>query len=138
MNLADERLASLLEAPSPAVLTTYRNDGTAVASPVWFRRAKDTLEVVIADDDVKLRHLARRPECALLVFETTAPFRALRIEGTPYLDHGGAAEARRSIAHRYLGTDLGDRFTTSRGPATILRLPLASARTWDLAAIMPP
>ncbi len=29
--------ASLLQAPTPAVLTTYREDGTGVASPVWFR-----------------------------------------------------------------------------------------------------
>jgi len=28
---------SLLDGPSPAVLTTYRQDGSAVASPVWFR-----------------------------------------------------------------------------------------------------
>ena len=28
-------VASLLQAPSPAVLTTYRKDGTAAVSPVW-------------------------------------------------------------------------------------------------------
>ena len=28
---------SLLEAPSPAVLTVYRADGSAVVTPVWFR-----------------------------------------------------------------------------------------------------
>jgi len=36
-------------APSPAVLTTYRKDGTAVTSPVWFRFRGDTFEVVIAE-----------------------------------------------------------------------------------------
>ena len=70
--------ASLLEAPSPAVLTTYRKDGTAVASPVWFRFRDDTFEVVIAEDDLKLRHLAVRPECELVVFETVPPFRGIR------------------------------------------------------------
>ena len=54
---------SLLQAPSPAVLTTYRKDGTAVTSPVWFRFQDNTFEVVIARDDVKLRHLAARPQC---------------------------------------------------------------------------
>jgi hypothetical protein len=33
-----ERVRSLLEAPSPAVLTTYRKDASALDSPVWFRR----------------------------------------------------------------------------------------------------
>jgi hypothetical protein len=50
--------ATLFQAPSPAVLTTYRKDGTAVTSPVWFRFRGDTFEVVIAENDVKLHHLA--------------------------------------------------------------------------------
>ena len=45
--------ATLFQAPSPAVLTTYRKDGTAVTSPVWFRFQGDTFEVVIAENDVK-------------------------------------------------------------------------------------
>jgi Pyridoxamine 5'-phosphate oxidase len=44
-----ERLRSLLEAPSPAVLTTYRKDGSAFVSPVWFRWSNDALELVIAE-----------------------------------------------------------------------------------------
>lgn len=129
--------ATLLDGPAPAVLTTYRRDGTAVASPVWFRRADDALEVVIADGDVKLRHLERRPECSLLVFEAVPPYRGVRIEGTPELVRTDVTEARRSIATRYLGPAGGAAFTASRGPGTILRLPLAAARTWNLSAILP-
>ena len=36
--------ASLVEGPSPAVLTTYRSDGTAATSPVWFRFRGDAFE----------------------------------------------------------------------------------------------
>ena len=32
---------SLLDAPSPAVLTTYRKDGSALTTPVWFRFHED-------------------------------------------------------------------------------------------------
>jgi hypothetical protein len=135
--LDNDDVAELLDRPSPAVLTTYRADGTAVASPVWYRRTDDSLEVVIADSDVKLRHLARRPESALLIFEATIPFRAVRVEGTPILDHVGGTEARRSIARRYLGIDRGDAFTASRGSATIVRFPRSGARTWDLSGILP-
>ncbi len=60
---------SLLEAPSPAVLTTYRKDGSANVSPVWFQCNDGTFEVVIAEGDVKLKHLARDPRCVLVVFE---------------------------------------------------------------------
>jgi hypothetical protein len=60
---------TLLEAASPAVLTTYRQDGSALVSPVWFRRNDGALEVVIAEGDVKLRHLARDRRCIVVVFD---------------------------------------------------------------------
>ena len=37
---------SLLDGPSPAVLTTYRKDGTALVSPVWCRWTGDAFEIV--------------------------------------------------------------------------------------------
>jgi hypothetical protein len=49
-----ERVRSLLEGSSPAVLTTYRDDGSALVSPIWFRWSKPAFEVVIAEDDVKV------------------------------------------------------------------------------------
>jgi Pyridoxamine 5'-phosphate oxidase len=61
-----EPVRSLLEAPSPAVLTTYRNDGSAHTVPVWYRWTGEAFEVVIAKGDVKLRHLARNPQCVLV------------------------------------------------------------------------
>lgn len=135
-DLAPEIL-DLLDNPSPAVLTTYRKDGTAATSPVWFRRAGDVLEVVIARGDVKLRHLAARPQCALLVFEAIPPFRGIRVEGTPTLDDPTATEARRSIAGRYLGHEAGTQFTDSRKPGTLIRLSLTTAHAWNLTSILP-
>jgi hypothetical protein len=131
--------ASLLEAPSPAVLTTYRKDGTAVASPVWFRFRDDTFEVVIAEDDLKLRHLAVRPECELVVFETVPPFRGIRVRSDqPMLTRDGAQQARQEIATRYLGEERGKRYATERtSAAVLLRLPAHLAKAWDLAAILP-
>lgn len=43
-------MRSLPDAPSPAVLTTYRQDGSALVTPVWFRFTDDALEVVIAEE----------------------------------------------------------------------------------------
>ena len=131
--------ASLFEAPSPAVLTTYRKDGTAVASPVWFRFRGDTFEVVIAENDVKLRHLAARPECEFLVFEAVPPFRGVRVRSEqPILTRDGAQQARRDIARRYLGEELGKRFAAERTSAgVLLRLPAIHATAWDLKSILP-
>ena len=71
--------ATLLQAPSPAVLTTYRKDGTGRYVSVLFRFRDNTFEVVIAENDVKLRHLAACPECELLVFVTAPLFRGMRV-----------------------------------------------------------
>lgn len=131
-------LEDLLDGPSPAVLTTYRRDGTAVASPVWFRYHDSAFEVVIAEDDVKLRHLARRPRCSLLVFEAVPPFRGVRTDGEPTLHREGVRAARQEIAGRYLGAEQGRRFAEERTiPGVLLRLPAPDPHTWNLAGILP-
>lgn len=129
--------AALLDLPSPAVLTTYRRNGTAASSPVWFRRVDDTLEVVIAEDALKARHLQRDPRCTLVVFEATAPFRGVRVETAATLRREGVGEARLPIASRYLGPDGGRQFAQSRGRGFVLAAPLTDARSWDLTPILP-
>jgi Pyridoxamine 5'-phosphate oxidase len=69
---------SLLDAPSPAVLTTYRKDSSALTTPVWFRFHEDAFEFVLAKGDVKRQHLAQTPSCLLVVFEAVPPSAALR------------------------------------------------------------
>ena len=133
-----ESVRSLLEAPSPAVLTTYRRDGSALVSPVWFRWADDAFEVVIAERDVKLRHLAANPECVLVVFEAVPPFRGVEVRGVAELKEGDVTPARRAIAGRYLGEEVGRRFAAERAtPGVLLRLAAADPRVWDLSAILP-
>ncbi len=133
-----DEIGTLLEAPSPAVLTVYRRDGTAHVSPVWFRVTGDTFEVVIADGDRKLAYLERDPRCVLLVFETTPPFRGLEVRGDAELSPDGVAAARLAIASRYLGTEDGRRFAEQRGDrGFVMRLPAGNAKKWDLRAILP-
>jgi PPOX class probable F420-dependent enzyme len=130
---------SLLDAPSPAVLTTYRRDGSANVSPVWFRSHADTVEVVIAEGDVKLGHLARDPRCVLLVFETVPPFRGIEVRGTPTLVECDVTAARMDIAGRYLGASGGERFAGERASrrGVLLRLEASEPRLWDLSGILP-
>ena len=130
---------SLLDAPSPAVLTTYRKDGSANVSPVWFRWHDDAFEVVVADGDVKLKHLERDPRCILVVFETVPPFRGLEVRGVPELIDADVTPARKAIAGRYLGSEHAERFAaarTSKG-GILLRLSVVQPRVWDLTAILP-
>ena len=134
-----EGVRSLLEAPSPAVLTTYRKDGSANVSPVWFRWVEGAFEVVIAEGDVKLRHLARDPRCALLVFEAVPPFRGVEVRGTGELVECDVTSLRADIAGRYLGASEGERFAAERRskPGVLLRLAALEPRVWDLSRILP-
>lgn len=130
---------TLLEAASPAVLTTYRQDGSAAVSPVWFRWAEGAFEVVIAEGDVKLRHLGRDPRCVLVVFEIVPPFRGVEARGAPELVPGDMTSAREEIAGKYLGAEAGRRFAAERRakPGVLLRLHDPEPRVWDLSAILP-
>jgi PPOX class probable F420-dependent enzyme len=128
---------TLIEGAAPAVLTTYRRDGSAHVSPVWFRWDGDSFEVVVAKGDVKLRHLASDPRCVFVVFEATPPFRGVEIRGTPALIDTDVTAVRSLIAGKYLGTAAGERFASERRskPGVILRLKAGDARVWDLSAI---
>ena len=130
---------SLLEAPSPAVLTTTKKDGRPLATPVWFRWHDGALEVVIAKGDVKLRHLARNPECSLVVFETVPPFRGLEVRGTPDLLDLDVTEVRTAISGRYLGAERGERYAALRQakPGILLRFRADAPRVWDLRSMLP-
>jgi PPOX class probable F420-dependent enzyme len=131
-------IRTLLDAPSPAVLTTYRKDGSALVTPVWFRFVDEAFEVVIAEGDVKLQHLARDKRCDLVVFESVPPFRGIEVRGVPELVEGDVTEAREAIAGRYLGAENGRRFAAERTkPGVLLRLRADEPRVWDLSAILP-
>jgi PPOX class probable F420-dependent enzyme len=134
-----ERVRTLLDAPSPAVLTTYREDGSALVSPVWFRWNDPAFEVVIAEDDVKIHHLARDPRCVLVVFEAERPFRGVEVRGEAKLVRGDVTAARVEIAGKYLGAEDGVLFAEQRraNPGVLLRLPAIRPRVWDLAVILP-
>lgn len=57
----------LFEQMAPAVPTTYLKDGSVAVSPVWFRYQAGNLEVVLAEDDVKLGRLKRDTRCSLTI-----------------------------------------------------------------------
>lgn len=133
-----EDARSLLEAPSPAVLATYRKDGSALVTPVWFRFHDGAFEVVIAKGDVKLGHLARDPRCVLVVFEAVPPFRGLEVRADAELAEVDVTPVRAAIAGRYLGSAGGEAFAAERTakPGVLLRLH-GEPRTWSLAAMLP-
>ena len=127
----------MLDAPAPAVLLTYRGDGSADMSPVWFRVTDEAFEVVVAKSDKKYAHLQRDPRAVLMVFEAVPPFRGVKIRAEVELSEEGVEEARQAISARYLGAEMAKEFVAARGPGVVVRLPTSAARVWDLAGILP-
>ena len=106
-------------------------------TPVWFRHVDGVFEVVIAEGDVKLGHLARDPRCSLVVFEAVPPFRGVEAYGEAELVVCDVTPIRAEIAARYLGAKAGARFAAERAkPGVPLRL-RGTERSWDLAGILP-
>lgn len=127
----------MLETPSPAVLITYRHHGSADVSPVWFRYAGETFEVVVAKSDSKLRNLARDPRAVLMIFETVAPFRGVKVRADVELGDTRVEDVRRSISARYLAEETAHAFVAKRGDGVVVRLPTSAAQVWDLSEILP-
>ena len=132
-------LRTLLDAPSPATLTLYREDAEAITSPVWFRTDGDTVELVMAAGDRKLDLLRRDPRCELLIFEAVRPFRGVKVRGRAMIVPDDGAQTRLAIASRYLGPEDGARYADPerRPPGFVIRLPMADARAWDLHRSLP-
>ncbi len=129
---------SLLDAPSPATLTTFRANGGIAATPVWFRYRDGAFEVVIVEGDAKLANLRRDPRFLLMIFEVAPPFRRVEVSGTAQIRDGlDVTEARADISGRYLGSDEGRRFADERRdkPAALVRL-AGKTRTWDMKGLL--
>lgn len=121
---------------TPAVIQTYRKDGTAKLSPVWFRHHRGHFEIVIAEDDIKLKHLTRNPRSTLLIFETSPPFRGVQVTTDVIWSRDSLDETRRAISSRYLDDEASKAFTERRrGNGVVVRIPSQEARTWGLSAI---
>jgi PPOX class probable F420-dependent enzyme len=92
-------------------LTTYRRDGTPVATPVWHVPSGDGLLIVTeaASWKVKrIRHDGRVVVTACNVRGRVRPDAASAAGTARLLDEEGTAAARRALARRYLMSRLGN------------------------------
>lgn len=101
-------------------LTTYRKDGTGVATPVWHVRHGDELFIVSEADAWKVKRLRRDTR----VIVTVCSVRGKIAPGAPsaagtarLLDETGTQQARALLARKYVLSRVGNWF------AKVLRLP---------------
>lgn len=100
-------------------LTTFRRDGTGVATPVWFAEDGGRLYVWTRDDSWKVKRLRRDQRATVAVCDVRGRIAdgAPRAEGTAeLLDREGTARARDLVARKY-----GWQFRAVDWPARIVR-----------------
>jgi PPOX class probable F420-dependent enzyme len=135
-DLPVEELGDLLERPFNATLATYRRDGSVLLSPVWHEWRDGGFSIITGLDDVKLRHIERRPQATAVVSDNDLPFRGIEVSGSPTVirDTELAHETFRRIARRYLGEararEYVDRLVERM---VVIRLVPGHLRTWDFA-----
>ncbi|WP_328478418.1 PPOX class F420-dependent oxidoreductase [Actinoplanes sp. NBC_00393] len=95
-------------------LTTYRKDGTPVATPVWHVAEGDTVTTVSVADAGKVKRIRRNPEVEIVACDIrgkVAPD-AQPVRGTAMLLPPSETEnARRLLARRYVTARIGAWFS---------------------------
>ncbi|WP_406865488.1 PPOX class F420-dependent oxidoreductase [Streptomyces sp. HUAS MG47] len=101
-------------------LTTFRKDGTPVATPVWFAVDGDELYVWTKADTWKVKRLRRDPRVVVAACDVRGRIAdgAVRLEGTGrLLDAEGLKRVRRLLGRKYTW-----QYWLVDWPATIARL----------------
>ena len=133
-DLAIEDLSEFLSGPVLATLATYGMDATVRLSPVWCEWLDGGFNVVVADGDVKARHLKRDPRASLVIYQNEPPYRGVEIRANAVLSETGAAEIERRLAHKYLAADKADAWLASASWSPLLvRLEPGELRVWDFS-----
>ena len=92
-------------------LTTYRKDGTAVATPVWHVRHGDELYVVTEADTWKVKRIRNNSRVVVTVCGARGGIApgAPSAEGTArLLDEAGTQRARTMLARKYVLSRVGN------------------------------
>jgi uncharacterized protein len=87
-------------------LTTYRRDGTAVATPVWFVQDGDRLLVHTGTASGKAKRIRRDPAVQVATCTARGQLRAEPASGTARALSGSAAEAAKRLINRKYRSDL--------------------------------
>jgi len=125
-----DELGDLLELPYCAVLSTHREDGSDLLSPVWHEYLDGGFNVCVPVGDVKLRHLARDPRASIVVFDHAAPGRGFEVRGiVRLLEDTGRAISRR-ITLRYMDEERAGPYLEKVPPMVVVRLE-GIERGWD-------
>jgi len=110
MNI-DEREA-FLAGLHVGVMAVERNDGPPLAIPVWYEyEPGGEVVIVIGVDSLKHRLVADAGRFSLCAQDENLPYKYVSVEGPVSSATDADVDDTRSMAHRYMGQELGDMYT---------------------------
>lgn len=125
-------LREFLEEPNLATVATLGADGAPQATVVWFLLEGDQILINTKAGRVKALNLDRDPRVALTIFDSSAPYRSLQLQGVVAERRVGAAadEDIHRLSRRYVGRD----FEKSEVRITYL-IGINSWSTWGMPEV---
>ena len=134
MRMTDEEIEALLASAEIGVLATADGRGRPEGSPVWFDYGAGIVRVLVHRDSRKARNIRVNHHVSFTVDTRRAPYRGVVLRGTASLS-GPDPELRRSLAHRYLGAETGERYLakTARYDAedALVTIRVTGRQSWD-------
>ena len=88
-----------------ASLATIDRDGLPQLTEVWFLFDDDDLKLSLNDSRQKMKNLAERPQCSVMLLDLANPYRYLEVRGRARLDSDDDYAFARKVGAKY-GADL--------------------------------
>jgi PPOX class probable F420-dependent enzyme len=109
--MSDERRDALLAEANIAILGTTDGQGRPHAAPVWYLYDDGEIIISTGHGSQKHRNIDRNPNVSFVIDRRAPPYFAVMIYGTAEVGPPLDEEDRLRLAVRYLGEDLGRRYT---------------------------
>ena len=84
-------------------LTTFRKDGTEVATPVWLVRDGDTLRVFTDSNSGKVKRIRNNGRVLLAVCDARGKLKSEQVEGSASLQDPGDTELTKQLVQKRYG-----------------------------------
>ena len=113
---------ALLREANVIVFSSVDAKGRPHATPVWYLYDDGEIRISVGKNEQKHKNVLRNPNVSVVIDRRGLPYYAIMIQGTAEIGPGLSDEDRLRLAVRYLGDDLGKRYTDSTNSADSVTL----------------
>jgi PPOX class probable F420-dependent enzyme len=116
LNMTRSECEAFLAGVHVGILSVSEPGRGPTSSPVWYDYAPGgPIRITASPESRKVRLIQREGRAALCVQTEELPYRYVSVEGPVEIVDADVRPEQRTIAHRYLGERLGERYIESLG-----------------------